>query len=78
MKNKFSLWTEVANGGDGNDMTPENYQPPNIHMNLLFKSEGRSPIVCELQIQNSEVMHLSHIQHMLYEVRRAANIDALC
>ena len=57
----------------------DDYQPPNIHMNLLFTAEGSLPIVCELQIQHERVMlELAPIQHKYYEVRRAADIDALC
>ena len=78
MRNKFSLW-EAAAHGDATPPTPDKYQPPNIHMNLLFTVEGSLPLVCELQIQHERVMlELAPIQHKYYEVRRAADIDALC
>ena len=30
------------------------------------------------QLQHEEIMELGLIQHKYYEIRRAANIDALC
>ena len=78
MKNKFGLWQAAAHG-DATPPAPDDYQPPNIHMNLLFAAEGSLPIVCELQIQHERVMlELAPIQHKYYEVRRAADINALC
>ena len=77
MKNKFGLWRAAAHG-DATPPAPDDYQPPNIHMNLLFTAEGSLPIVCELQIQHERVMlELAPVQHKYYEIRRAADIDAL-
>ena len=78
MKNKFGLWRAAAHG-DATPPAPDDYQPPNIHMNLLFTAEGSLPVVCELQIQHERVMlELAPIQHKYYQVRRAADIHALC
>ena len=77
MKNKFALWSDLAHGKDM-DVKPENYQPPNAHMNLRFTAPGCHELMCELQIQHKEIMELGLIQHKYYEIRRAADIHALC
>lgn len=77
MKNKFALWSSAAHG-NAHSPTPTDYQPPNIHMNVLFTAQGSLPIVCELQIQHKKVMlEMSPIQHKYYEIRRAADVAGL-
>ena len=70
MKNKFRESLELGE-------TTRNYTFPNLHVNILHQSPNCAPMVCEVQIHLSAVLEGAKQDHRLYEIVRAAAVDAL-
>lgn len=55
-----------------------NFIFPNIHINVLFDGgKNCAPLLAEIQIHHNTVLNINKEQHKLYEIVRAADIEAV-